>query len=98
MKSNIKQDDIQKSILALEGSLSVQNPHRMAEVAVEMSILLGNLSDCLAQLESDYDELKIPELKREINTVKRFLKTRESTVKRIEHYLKNKTNLERNGA
>jgi hypothetical protein len=94
----MKAQDIQESIALLENSISVKNPHRMAEIAVEMSILLGNLSDCLAELESNYDELKTSELKREINVTKRFLKTRESTVKRIEHFLKNKAYLERNGA
>lgn len=48
--------DTLKNIQALESKLNLKNPHRNSEIAVEISILLGNLSDDLSELENIYSE------------------------------------------
>jgi len=48
--------EIQNDILALEKELNVKNPHRMNEISVEMSILLGDLVGPLSRLQRDYSE------------------------------------------
>lgn len=50
--------EIVKSIVQLEEELNLSNPHRASAIAVEMSVLLGNLVEPFSELEEQYLTLR----------------------------------------